>query len=413
MWRIRPCASRWSAVRFFSLRSLPDKVPVHVQPTRATREAPSSQSITTPIGSTYGGTHGFRWAEAPRNVLLVKKQGDEKVTASFVSMIKYIENVYPHLNIIVEQDVWHALRHQFPRIHTFNDTSTLAAKTDFIITLGGDGTVLHVSSLFDKSAVPPVLSFSMGTLGFLLPYDLTSFPTAIEDVLHSRITLLLRMRMSMSLWDKPEQCLLLDGENSCRELHFMNEVVLHRGRYSHMAIMDAEVDGEHLTRTIADGLILATPTGSTAYSLSAGGPIVHPSVATMVLTPISPRSLSFRTILLPSAAEVRIYVAPQSRAPAEVSVDGRTVYTLEANQYTRVQMSPYPIPCVNVSPDDRVRRAGGATLSPRDDWVRDIKTLLRFNASFVPRDSPIHEEYTAGELTTQPFTFHGGKQSDR
>ncbi|WFD34826.1 NADH kinase [Malassezia cuniculi] len=292
------------------------------------------------------------------------------------------------MNIIVERDVWHALREQFPSLYTFDDPRSLSSKTDFVITLGGDGSILHVSSLFDQSAVPPVLSFSMGTLGFLLPYDIATFPNAIEDVISSRITLLLRMRMSMSLWQEPDQCLYLDGETSCRQLHFMNEVVLHRGRNSHMTIMDAEVDGEHLTRAVADGLILSTPTGSTAYSLSAGGPIVHPSVATMVLTPISPRSLSFRTILLPSSSQIRISVAPQSRAPAEVSVDGRAVCTLEANQSAHVQMSPYPIPCVNLAPGANARRAGSTKLSPKDDWIRDINTLLRFNASFVPRDSP-------------------------
>lgn len=388
MWRRCPPICRWPAVRHYSLSALPDKVPVHVQPTRAAASDTLSHSITSPVGSTYGGTHAFRWGAEPRNILLVKKRGDDKVTASLVDIVQHIEHKYPHMNIIVEQDVWHALHHRFPKLHTFSNPRALTRKTDFVITIGGDGSVLHVSSLFDQSAVPPVLSFSMGTLGFLLPYDIGAYPNAIEDVLQSRITLLLRMRMSMSLWSEPEQCLYLDGETSCRELHFMNEVVFHRGRNSHMTIMDAQVDGEHLTRAIADGLILSTPTGSTAYSLSAGGPIVHPSVATMVLTPISPRSLSFRTILLPSSSEIRISVASQSRAPAEVSADGRTVCTLEARQSARVQMSPYPIPCVNLAPDAHARRAGGAALSPRDDWVRDINTLLRFNASFVPRDSP-------------------------
>ena len=140
----------------------------------------------------------------------------------------------------------------------------LTDKIDFVITLGGDGSILHTSSLFDQGPVPPVLSFSMGTLGFLLPYDIGSYATAINDVMESRITLLLRMRMSMMLWDgASDECLWLSGERKCRELHFMNEVALHRGRHPQMASMDAYVNEVHLTKTIADGLVLSTPTGST------------------------------------------------------------------------------------------------------------------------------------------------------
>jgi len=113
----------------------------------------------------------------------------------------------------------------------------------------------------------------------------------------------------------------------------MNEVAIHRGRYPHLSVVDAYVDGQHLTEAVvslglsirivhnmppltfmmnvnkADGLILATPTGSTAYSLSSGGPIAHPGLEAFLLTPIAPRSLSFRTLLLPSQGEVMMKVS--------------------------------------------------------------------------------------------------------
>lgn len=91
-------------------------------------------------------------------------------------------------------------------------------------------------------------------------------------------------------------------------MNAMNEVSLHRGSSPHMTTIDAFVDSQHLTEAVADGLVVATPTGSTAYSLSAGGPIVHPSVQTMLLTPICPRSLSFRTVLLPSDVCIQLKV---------------------------------------------------------------------------------------------------------
>lgn len=165
----------------------------------------------------------------------------------------------------------------------------------------------------------------------------------------------------------------------------------------------------------SDGLIIATPTGSTAYSLSAGGPIVHPSVQSLLLTPICPRSLSFRTVLLPSDANIQLKVSHQSRSSADVIVDGRQVQSLKPGQYLQVAMSPYPIPCVNrtsmnssltrygYSEDhsvppleaepglfDNVSSAGQTgqmahSERGEDDWVRDINTLLRFNASFSGR----------------------------
>jgi NADH kinase len=159
----------------------------------------------------------------------------------------------------------------------------------------------------------------------------------------------------------------------------------------------------------SDGLIIATPTGSTAYSLSAGGPIVHPSVQSLLLTPICPRSLSFRTVLLPSDANIQLKVSQQSRSAADVSVDGRIVQSLQPGQFLQVAMSPFPIPCVNrtsttgslgrygnntadVEPSEPNLMAEASSLvkvaqSERgeDDWVRDINTLLRFNASFSGR----------------------------
>ena len=339
----------------------------------------------------------------PRNVLFVKKHSDTRVTNAFKDAIQYLRKTYDDINIIVEESTAHELAPDFQDLVSFRaeEKALLAEKTDFVIALGGDGSILHVSSLFDQHAVPPVLSFSMGTLGFLLPYDVRAFPEAVNDVFHSRFSLALRKRLCMGLWDsRPEQCLWLPGENSCRELHFMNEMVLHRGSDPHMTTMDAFVDGEHLTRTVADGLIVSTPTGSTAYSLSSGGPIVHPSVSTMLLTPISPRSLSFRTILLPDNAQLQIFVAEDSRSQAEVSVDGRTIHTLKSRQSACVQMSPFPIPCVSFSPERNVARRSGSSYSHTDDdrsiiydsWVHDINALLRFNTSFTPRDKSISDE---------------------
>lgn len=189
--------------------------------------------------------------------------------------------------------------------------------------------------------------------------------------------------------------------SSSRGWQVLNEVALHRGRSPHLTVVDAYVNGQHLTEAVADGLILATPTGSTAYSLSSGGPIAHPAVDCMLLTPIAPRSLSFRTLLLPTTGEVVLRISPTSRNPgSELSIDGREVCVLEPGEYVKVGKSEYPMPCVMrrqqqqrrtasepvvVEGDDGTNpqqvtgggpaaAAGGIpSAGDEDDWVADIK----------------------------------------
>lgn len=103
----------------------------------------------------------------------------------------------------------------------------------------------------------------------------------------------------------------------------MNDINIHRGPDPHLTHLDIFCDSHFVTRSISDGVIVATPTGSTAYSLSAGGSIVHPNVASTLVTPICPRSLSFRPLVLPSAMKIEVQVAPQTRGQStEISIDG-------------------------------------------------------------------------------------------
>ncbi|KAG8880230.1 NADH kinase pos5 [Tulasnella sp. 332] len=255
---------------------------------------------------------------------------------------------------------------------------------NLVITLGGDGTILHASSLFREGPVPPVLSFSLGTLGFLLPFHIESYQKAIAHAFSGHATVLPRMRLA---------CRLLDANGDHRSgsasgFQLMNEVTLHRGRSPHLAMIDAYIDGQHLTESLSDGLIISTPTGSTAYSLSSGGPIVHPSMKALLLTPICPRSLSFRPLLLPGTCRVELRISRKSRAPVEVSMDGQDVRLLHPDQSVVVEASPYPIPCINRPPETRRSTTPEETVVTKaptqesDGWVRDINRLLHFNTSF-------------------------------
>ncbi|UZJ56041.1 hypothetical protein CBS101457_005361 [Exobasidium rhododendri] len=401
------------------LHDLPEKVSLRTGPLGRLSKVINpreSSKITTRVGSSFGGNHSLEWCEVPRNILIVKKRHDVKSSQALSQAVQHIQKTYPSMNIIVEPDSYEQFGKEYANLVSAGpeEKHMLSSKVDLAVTLGGDGTILHVSSLFDQDAVPPVLSFSMGTLGFLLPYHIDSFEASFRDVIDSKVTLLLRMRLHQTTHEA-DGSLAQSADGRSSDIHLMNEVALHRGRSPHMTTIDAFVDGRHLTQAISDGLIIATPTGSTAYSLSAGGPIVHPSVQSLLLTPICPRSLSFRTVLLPSDSNIQLKVAKVSRSSADVIVDGRELQSLRPGQFLQVAMSPFPIPCINrTSNDGQTNRYGNgmskkallqqepkliektdekATVQTQmaqsergqDDWVRDINTLLRFNASFSGR----------------------------
>ncbi|KAK7444261.1 NADH kinase pos5 [Stygiomarasmius scandens] len=310
----------------------------------------------------------------PQSVLIVNKMRTPPVILAINALLEHIHTAYPGVRVFHEDrpdiphgaEVWHPSKHQI----------------DLVVTLGGDGTILHASSLFSSGAVPPVLSFSMGTLGFLLPFHIDDFARALESVFHGKATILNRMRLAATFFNQN----LAKKKNDNNDWQVMNEIALHRGSSPHLNTIDIYVDGQHLTEAVSDGLIVSTPTGSTAYSLSAGGPIVHPSLSALVLTPICPRSLSFRPLVFPSSSSITLRIGDRSRAPAGVSMDGRTSHVLQPGESVTVQASPYPVPCINRSSisDDELhqKEKEGAGPGKEDDWVRDINNLLQYNATF-------------------------------
>jgi NAD+ kinase len=188
---------------------------------------------------------------------------------------------------------------------------------DLIITVGGDGTILNAAYFFQK-VVPPIVPFHFGTVGFLNLFNICNFANTLSGIISTGSLVNLRMRLRCTLIKGPDR-------QECITHQVLNEVVIDRGASPYLTNIDMYSDGGHPITTVqADGLIVSTPTGSTAYSMSAGASVVHPEIAAMIVTPICPHALSFRPFLLPDSTELTLRLNVKSRGTAWVRLS--TIY---------------------------------------------------------------------------------------
>lgn len=286
----------------------------------------------------------MQWQTRPRSCLIVAKKNDKLVLATVQDMAAWLSS--QGIVVILEQQLlkdFPQLRQRLPAARTFSTADRLEKAVDLVITVGGDGTLTWAVSLF-KRAMPPVLAFAAGSLGFLTPYPLDTWVRTLTSLLDLHCVrmpqrLTVRMRLRATVFKR-------GSEKKFKEVQCLNEILVHRGNSACMVKLDVCVDGEKVTLVQGDGLILATPTGSTAYSLAAGGSMCHPSVPGILLTPVSPHSLSFRPALLPDSADITVTVPLTARCGASLSVDGKDLCTLAVGDYLEVSMSPHPVPTI-------------------------------------------------------------------
>ena len=444
--------------QILDVASLPDRTVPHYQQTK-------TSSLLS-----------LHWPQPPRNVLLMPKLHAPRVTVKAIEFAKHISSNYPGLNLVFESHVAKDIHETLPfPIYTTDpsDAPTLfAKKIDLVTTMGGDGTILRAASLFSMhNSVPPILSFSMGTLGFLGEWKFGEYKRAwrecymsgcsvtVEDLVdphtraavagahlgtrpdftqlsawddvrgngqcmgaHRTSKILLRNRLRVGIYDSEgrninEQLLPTSeaepdlgpptatphpgGSSSSLttppDLHAINEVSIDRGSHPHLAIIDIYVNSHFLTEAVADGILISTPTGSTAYSLSAGGSIVHPLVKSLLITPISPRSLSFRPLVLPLHTKVVLKLSRRNRGrELPVSIDGKRRVGVTIGMEVRVEgerLEKGPegwrggVPCV-IRASSSSGDGGEGIAEDDDSWVGGLNGLLKFN---YPFGEPVEE----------------------
>jgi len=188
----------------------------------------------------------------------------------------------------------------------------IGAKIDLLIVLGGDGTLLSAARALGSHKVP-ILAVNLGGLGFLTSVTLDELYPMLEQILSGQHRTGERMMLEAEI---------MRGGKAAERHTALNDAVANKGALARMLDFDVAVDGDHVGRYRADGLIVATPTGSTAYSLAAGGPIVHPGLDAFVITPICPHMLTNRPLVIPGTSRVEIDFSAAT-GPVYVTLDGQ------------------------------------------------------------------------------------------
>ena len=205
---------------------------------------------------------------------------------------------------------------------------------DMLTILGGDGTLLHVADQAAQYGIP-VVGINLGNLGFLTEVAAEEMYQALEEILSSGVKLEERMMLRAELLDEY-------GASAGPALFALNEVVIVKGSTEPMMRLGCWADQEYITTYKADGLIISTPTGSTAYNLSAGGPIAHAELRTLLVTPICPFMLESRPVLLSPRIRVTAQLAPPS-TNVKIMVDGRLGWTMRANDFLSIKAANKPL----------------------------------------------------------------------
>lgn len=258
---------------------------------------------------------------------ILAKRGDSAVRPT-------LEQLYAHLgqrgvNILVESSTAESLKPMGLTSAAVTDAQALAAAVDLLVVIGGDGTLLEAGRLVATQEVP-LVGINMGRLGFMvdvLPRVMAETLDQILDGVYERDP-----RMLLN-------CTLLNAEGEIQGGPFLalNDVVLRNKDLSRVIDFDTRMDDQFISHHRADGMIVATPTGSTAYALSGGGPVIHPGIEALALVPICPHTLSDRPLVVPADGHIELRYGIQNQSEGLLSCDGQVNMPLSPGDRVRVQ----------------------------------------------------------------------------
>lgn len=258
-------------------------------------------------------------AQAFRNIGIISRPRRSNLSEVVPPLLRWLEA--RGINVIYDQETAGCL----PEPSAGRTREQVAAASQLLLVLGGDGTLLAAARVAAAKGIP-ILPINMGSLGFLTSFMLQELYPALEDILSGRLTISERVMLHIEL----ER-----GGKTIDKQSVLNEAVINKGALARMIELELIIDNDFVCRYRADGLIVASPTGSTAYSLSAGGPIVHPAVESFVITPICPHTLSDRPVVVrdTSIIEAKLSVGTES---VFLTLDGQKGIPLQPTDRVRI-----------------------------------------------------------------------------
>jgi len=254
-----------------------------------------------------------------KTVAVVVKRG----SAEAVALAKEVRARLPELDLLAEPALAEATG--WP----VTTPEEIGRRAELLLVLGGDGTLIHAARMVRGRAVP-ILGVNLGSLGFLTEVPRTELYPRLAEALEGRAQLHTRMKLACRLHRDGK--VLLEDE-------VLNDVVINKGALARIADHEVSLDGQYMTTFKSDGVIIATPTGSTAYSLAAGGPIVHPALECALVTPISPHALTQRPFVVPGGQVVNVVLRSEV-ADVYLTLDGQAGHALQQGDRLEVRRSP-------------------------------------------------------------------------
>jgi NAD+ kinase len=252
---------------------------------------------------------------------LIGKSEDSNVSTTLRALTGYLEQ--REVEILLDGTLADILPDS---PHAVVDRDTLASSCDLVIVVGGDGTLLNAARSLSEPGVA-VLGVNLGRLGFLVDVSPEDMPAQLDKILSGQFSEEQRTLLHMTV--------IRDGE-IISQSSALNDIVVHKKNIARMIELDTYIDGHFLNTNRSDGLIVSTPTGSTAYALSGGGPILHPRLEAITLVPICPHTLSNRPIVIDDDSVIEIIIHTGT-PEATVSCDGQVDQSLEADDLITVR----------------------------------------------------------------------------
>ncbi|MGI9204812.1 MAG: NAD(+) kinase [Woeseiaceae bacterium] len=242
------------------------------------------------------------------------------------------------------------------------DVDTLTGQADLIIAVGGDGTMLHAASM-TKDVEVPLLGVNRGRLGFLSDVSPDEMLQSLDQIFSGNFSMESRLRLNATI--------VRQEADDDVELA-LNDVVLQRRDTGRILDFETRINGHYVNTHMADGLIVATPTGSTAYALSCGGPIIEPQLAAVVVVPICPHTLSDRPVVIPADQDIEVTLLPRDGTAAEISVDGHSMGAFNTGDTLRIKAASHPARLIHPPGYDYYEILRSKLHWGRDSRIRNI-----------------------------------------